>query len=1765
MLLKCKALIRRAAALTISLLLVLGQTAIPLSALATDTATLPTLRLYYNLTAEDPAPQSLDVTASLYAGQPVYWATLPEQAFSLPVSLEVIPAVQDETITYAPSAVTAQNASAVDGVSLSATVSVMQNGTPVAIYPLYLSTVALPPETPVNGWVTVTYFDVTNNTTLDSQSVELTPGSHTLTPDRASEFAGYELVDPNQSYTVNVANDGTVDIPEVIFNLQAVQQPEEPKNGFVTVIYFDITNNNALDSQSVELTPGSHTLTPDRASEFAGYELADPNQSYAVNVANDGTVDIPEVVFNLQAVQQPEEPKNGFVTVTYFDVTNNTTLDSQAVELTPGSHTLTPNRASEFAGYELVDPNQSYAIDVANDGSVNLTEVVFNLQAVQQEEPSTPGETPINRYGLTNTGGLNFRAKPSKGSTSYAMVNSGTRAWVYSLVVNDAGEEWYKINYNKMDCYVLAEFLDLTVEIPVNYVDATTGETFYNETAFCRFQPSKASMQTVVSVDLSKAADRTLQSADSVTVTVDANGNADVSSIEFTFVSASQGVSVSVSLRFVDTNGNAVPGLQADALSLTPGAYPTDVYALAAPQGYAYQGASVSEIVVGEDGTCNVTEVVYTYELVPVQAKVTYRYLDDLGQAIAALPEQVLTLSPGVYESASQRPEADPAGYVYAGVDIAQVEVTADGQVLPSEVVTFTYNRQAVSGEITLRYVDANGNRLRDDRTETLGQGPYSSASFAMEIENYTFVEARPETFVIDEQGAASPEIVELVYEAKPAQPVNLTVYHVYAAGGNVTDPVTVPLQPGTYPYTDFALTSIPAGYELNSTSAQEVVVSEAGGIQPESLTLTYAPIPGLTAHLIVQHLDASRNPVAPQADYDLEPGTYSYTLFAIDDPDGYNFASVDYQEVVVSADGTISTPLLVFLYVPKPTLEASVTVQHLSTSGMMLGNSMSVKLAAGEAYNMREYALALDGYTVKSVSPEVVNVDDQGNADAELVTITYEEIQNTATVEVHYRNLIGADLPGSPQILSLENGRTHTVTPDAAYVPEGYLLSANSAQSYEVRVKNLVATPNSVTFTYYESSVRGSVTVNYYNMEDLSLITSEVRQLVPGTHTLTPDESLVAAKGNYTYSGAPSGNSVIVLEDGTTSPATISFYYKPASVSTYVGYALVTTATPIRSAANTDASSVIQQLPVNTLLWVTGEGQSGSIQWYYSSIVLGSSVSGWVDSSHVRQIDEQTAQALIEEYNDANPPQIEQDTGYYITIVNNVPLRTQASPVASVVNNHWLGLDTVVYVSSQSAGTDNRIWHRASYNNQWGYIRSDQLRKLTEQEVTEYIQNGGQSPSETDPGSQTNPNGASSYGYVTTDNVNFRSSPSATSSTVIRKINRYGMALVLGTRVVDGVTWYNVNYSGTVGWIHGSYFHQMTMTEFTSFLGSTEYYAGIRNNTTSSSSGSSGSTTTGGSTGSATQGNVNSVEDWNVGVWQNTGVNTNPSYAPFDPYSTPTASATPSPNATGSLGPSGSLAPGATLGGTTEPDATFVIGTMIPITYEDESRETQTGSVPWLFIGGAVVLIGGAGGVYAYALNQNRKRKAAAAKAAASRRTAAGATAAGAASPYARRAVAAPPAAGTQQRTDAKQTPPNGQAHSFAKPGAATSPFSAPPVSGSRIPNPYAKPADSATTNPYVKPAGSAATNPFAKPVEGPKADETASESNPFAKPVGSAATNPFAKPVEGPKADETAPSANPFARPVNPASASNAADAQRRRSRTQRYQDAEDGDDRA
>ena len=994
-------------------------------------------------------------------------------------------------------------------------------------------------------------------------------------------------------------------------------------------------------------------------------------------------------------------------------------------------------------------------------------------------------------------------------------------------------------------------------------------------------------------------------------------------------------------------------------------------------------------------------------------------------------------------------------------------------------------------------------------------------------MEGYTYAGANPETFTVD--GSGAPIEVTLNYTKNAPQVVNsiVTFHHMDANGTPIAADTQQELAPNTYSASGYQV-AVP-GYTYAGANPESFTVDGKG--TPVEVTLTYTK--DLVASKVTfHHVDADGNPLMADRTVEVAPSAEAYRSesYASAAPEGYLYASANPETFTVDGSGTPIT--VVLTYAQKPAVTAPVTFEYVSESGRVVDNPMTVDLPVGPN-DVMEYCKVVEGYTFKSASSQTVEVSADGVATPAKVTFTYTENPTTATVQVHYRNSIGDDLPGSPVIKQLGPG-TYLIQPED--VPAGYIVSS-SAQPQTVTVTNdLVATPNSISFTCYDANITGTLTINYYDAADLSKpIATEQRPLKPGLQTVAADDSVVAKAGNYQRTEGYADQQVQVNEDGTVVPATISFYYKSVQNTSYVGYAVTTRQTAMRSSAAANGA-VTQTLTVNTLLYINGQQQVSGVTWDSSQTVLGgTSASGWVTDADVRHISASEAQALIDQYNQQQQKPT-QSPGYYITLYNSVPLRTYTNIYAEA---RYLKKDTVVYVHSQEYDGSRNIWHLTTYDGVTGYVLNGQLRKLTEKEVENYLASGNPATPENPGGNPYNPNGASSYGYITANSVNFRTSPNGSR---IKQLNKYAMAMILGTRQVNGVTWYNVNYNGQIGWIHGDYFHQMTLTEFNSFLSSSQYQQGLANNavataTPKPSTGGSTSGNTSGNKGSATQGSVSSVEDWNVGTWQNTGANTQNTYAPFNPYATPVATTTPkdqymtkdatvkfyqSPDAASSSltlpanatlnvletvtqnnktwykvqynGQTGYVEAEAALTEVTAsasptPTSTFVIGTMIPINYEDETIETQTSGVPWGLIGGAVVIIGGAGGAYAYALNQNKKRKAAAARAAASRRaaTAAGTTAAGAAgaaSPYARRAAAAPIAPGTKQNDTNSQNKPTGGA----------------PYGG--VKNPYSSGSITGTQNPYSRPtagSGTSATTAGSQGLHGGAPTGTAQ--NPYAR----------------------------------------------------------------
>ncbi|MDY3242370.1 MAG: hypothetical protein SOX38_00365, partial [Candidatus Limiplasma sp.] len=1582
---------RKGLALLTSLLMILLQLAAPLGALATETANVPVVYVTY-ADANGQTGTAMGQMATGEDGVSYYWA----QTTDSPVwPLQITVGVADGSPYYynvsyfwwnadqtAP--VSQQDATAADVTQAVALVEFYRNEEKTdyagACY-VYLSTQQIPQAAPVNGTITILYATEDMQQLLDDTRYDVAPGVYQFTPDRQGEIPGYEAVDASPQ-TVTVYEDGSVS-GDVIFYMRPVSTPGGDSGDAGNTGDSGNTGDtgNTGDSGNTGDTgdtgnpePETPTQEPTKTGPEAYGSYTPLNDVPGYTVAEKGTI-------NFRAT-----PKSGKDTVNVICTLN------QKTPVTVHGQVDVDGKLWYYVSYFGEDNKEQVGYimgDFVQLGSVGQVYVSYVDQignefsgvyvTVSTEEPTV---SPEDRF--VPEGYEPLEADP----VQVTFVDGQPQPSVITF------------RYQKPEA---------RAEIKVHYV--ANGQEFATDTV------------TVTESDNFIAPKEELVPANYQPVSVEpvsitfTNGQPSLTEVTFTYEKGEAAGTVNV--HYVADGAE----FATDTVTVTESNNTVSPKAELVPEGYTAVDANPVTITF-ENGAPTQTDVTFTYQRPEAAGTVNVHYVADgveFASDTVTVTETNNTVSP--------KAELVPEGYT--AVDANPVTITFANGAPTQTDVTFTYQRPEAAGTVNVHYVADGAEFATDTVTVTEGNNTVSPKA-ELVPEGYTAVDANPVTITFA-NGAPTQTDVTFTYAA-PVIPTEGTVTFRFVDGqGNpLQDAQQVTVANGVY--TDLsAYQAAIDGYDCIGVSANQLTV-ENGVASPAEVFFTYQRKPVNGKVRVVYLADGVEFSNEERQLTVLGENTVSPDASLV--PSDYTAVDVAPVTVTLYEDGSVEPQTVTFTYQkPQTPTAANVTFRFVDEKGSEIQQSLVVSLengTYGEA-DLAEYRAEIKGYTYQGVSAGQV-VSQDGKASPDTVTFSYKQ-KTTATLEVRYVDAIGEQVMGSPEYIELPKGTT-TVALNTRYVPSGYQPSSNYPTSYTVTVgDDLVVEP--ITFHLVSTSVKSTVEIHYLvtGSSDATMIASVKKELTPGKTVLEPDASVVPS-GYEIVTDVPQSAEITVDDLGIATPNLVNFYCKKTQSEIYTGYAVTTVQTGLRGAYNLKDSSVKKLLAADTLIYINGQATVENTLFDSCRVMLGSDDVGIVKDSDVRHITAAEAQALIDQWNREHPTTPDQPTtsvaGYYITTAEGVPLRY--GPNAYTATIAQLPLDSVVYVTQQQTvnGVD---WYVAYYNGNAGYIRADQmLRKMTEAEINKYM--AGQkttaptSPSKT--AAPYDPYGKSSYGYVTSNSVNFRETPNGKK---MKTLSKYAFAYIIGSKEVNGVTWYYVNQNGTMGWVHGDYFHQLNLTELTSFLNSNEYRQGLANN-----SGSTGSSTnkdntsgntsvkpSGGNSGSATAGNISSVEDWNVGTWKNTGVSTTTSYAPFNPYAT----ATPAPSA--SVSPSASA----------EPTETFVIGTMIPITYDDESKETQTGTVPWGLIGAGVVLIGGAGGAYAYAVNQNKKRRAAAARAAASRRAAGNGTqptqngsGTQAQNPYARRAVAAPPVtgAGTQQRPQSQN--PNGTANPYARPG---------------------------------------------------------------------------------------------------------------------------------
>ncbi|MCL2544911.1 MAG: procyclic acidic repetitive family protein, partial [Clostridia bacterium] len=100
------------------------------------------------------------------------------------------------------------------------------------------------------------------------------------------------------------------------------------------------------------------------------------------------------------------------------------------------------------------------------------------------EYPAPTQEGPVDRYGFTNNVGVNVRREPRQSANSADTLTKGTNVWIHELVVNTAGEQWYRVTAMRENGsrgnsgYIMASLVSLmNDQEQAAYIDAVSPNT----------------------------------------------------------------------------------------------------------------------------------------------------------------------------------------------------------------------------------------------------------------------------------------------------------------------------------------------------------------------------------------------------------------------------------------------------------------------------------------------------------------------------------------------------------------------------------------------------------------------------------------------------------------------------------------------------------------------------------------------------------------------------------------------------------------------------------------------------------------------------------------------------------------------------------------------------------------------------------------------------------------------------------------------------------------------------------------------------------------------------------------------------------------------------------------------------------------------------------------------------------------------------------------------------------------------------------------
>lgn len=317
-------------------------------------------------------------------------------------------------------------------------------------------------------------------------------------------------------------------------------------------------------------------------------------------------------------------------------------------------------------------------------------------------------------------------------------------------------------------------------------------------------------------------------------------------------------------------------------------------------------------------------------------------------------------------------------------------------------------------------------------------------------------------------------------------------------------------------------------------------------------------------------------------------------------------------------------------------------------------------------------------------------------------------------------------------------------------------------------------------------------------------------------------DEKGNPVKNTATPSAAPQTATPAPTGDVTAVPTSVP----TATPAPTVGYGYIKTIVKSVNLRTKPAGRSQEQIAINVVLPVIGPTEkNGSYVWY--PVHANSGRNGYLRGDCVVPCDAQgnaintTPTPVITPDPSASPtatPVVTATPGpvgetYIKTIVGAVNFRKTTS--GSVVDR--VDKDVAFMVTGATLRVSGYTWYPVVYRGVSGYLRSDVVTVITEEEYRAL--NGGGTPAPV-PTATVTP-GDSGHVITIQKGVNLRKSSSKDSDAKYQVPMGTVMAFTT-KRVSGGSTWYQVTYSGTSVWVLGSCVREMTEEEYNQYIGVT-------------------------------------------------------------------------------------------------------------------------------------------------------------------------------------------------------------------------------------------------------------------------------------------------------------------------------------------------------